>query len=238
MPLPIFIDDSASAQMLDDDTKYPETDGIHRADNTLHNEWVITFKGGLDAMFADHENVFVAGNLFWYPVEGNLKIASAPDAMVVVGRPKGHRRSYRQWAEENIAPQFVVEILSHSNTVDEMLEKLHWYEQYGVQEHYLYNPDTNYCAGWLRKDEVLHKIPQMNGFRSPLLGITFLLNATTLTILRPDGKTFEGYMDAVRRADAEEQLREEAQMRARLAQEQNQRFAAKLRELGINPDEI
>jgi Uma2 family endonuclease len=210
---------------------YPETDGLPTAGSTLQFEWIVTFKGGLDALVADREDVFVAGNLFWYPIEGNLKIASAPDAMVVFGRPKGHRRAYRQWVEDNVAPQFVIEILSHSNSVEEMLEKLHWYEQYGVQEYYLYNPDTNYCAGWVREGETLHKIPQMNGFRSPLLGITFLLNATTLTILRPDGRTFEGYMDAVRRADAEEQLREEMQFK-------NQRLAAKLRELGINPDDV
>jgi Uma2 family endonuclease len=44
----------------------------------------------------------------------------APDVMVVFGRPKGERRSYRQWQEGNIAPQVVFEILSSGNTLKEM----------------------------------------------------------------------------------------------------------------------
>jgi Uma2 family endonuclease len=253
-----FLDDIAAQQYLDD-TEYPETDGLPMADSTIQYDWIVTFKGGLEAMFAGREDVFVAGNLFWYPVQGNTKIVAAPDAMVVLGRPKGHRRSYRQWVEGDIAPHLVVEIMSHSNTAEEMLEKLSWYEQYGVQEYYLYSPHTNYCAGWVREGNTLVKIHQMNGFRSPLLGITFLLNTTTLTVLRPDGQTFEAYLEVVNRAaEAEERAEEErnraeeernraeeernraahAQERARTAEAEAQRLAAKLRELGINPDEL
>ena len=36
-------------------------------------------------------------------------------AMVVFGRPKGYRGSYRQWEEGGIAPQVVFEILSPGN---------------------------------------------------------------------------------------------------------------------------
>ena len=39
--------------------------------------------------FNDDPNVFVAGDLLWYPVEGNPKVRSAPDAMVAFGRPNG-----------------------------------------------------------------------------------------------------------------------------------------------------
>jgi Uma2 family endonuclease len=239
-----FLDDIAAAQFLDD-TEYPETDGLPMADSTMQYDWIVTFKGGLEAMFAGRDDVFVAGNIFWYPVQGNPKIVTAPDAMVVFGRPKGHRRSYRQWVEGDIAPQIVVEIMSYSNSAEEMLEKLSWYEQYGVQEYYLYNPHTNYCAGWIREKNILVKIQQMNGFRSPLLGITFLLNATTLTVLRPDGQTFEAYLELVNRAAEAEDRAEEAEERRKEAEERRkeaeadaQRFAAKLRELGINPDDV
>ncbi|MEE6161048.1 hypothetical protein U9R62_06765 [Cylindrospermopsis raciborskii DSH] len=39
--------------------------------------------------FKSNVDVFVAGDLFWYPVEGSNKIKLAPDTMVVFGRPKG-----------------------------------------------------------------------------------------------------------------------------------------------------
>jgi Uma2 family endonuclease len=215
----------------DDDIFYPETDGLPMADNTLQYEWIVTFKGGLDALFADRDDVFVAGNLFWYPVKGNNKTVTAPDAMVVLGRPKGHRSSYRQWLEEDIPPQVVVEVLSPGNTIAEMTGKLHWYEKYGVQEYYIYDPDNNTCTGWVRSGKVLQKIAQMNGWKSPLLGITFQLADKTLAVVRPDGKSFESYMDVTHRANA-------AEARAEAAQRQAKLLADKLRELGINPDAL
>jgi len=76
---------------------YPESDGKPLSDNTLQFEYIVTITGGLDALYRNDPNVFVAGDLLWYPVEGDNTIRSAPDAFVVYGRPKGHRGSYRQW---------------------------------------------------------------------------------------------------------------------------------------------
>ncbi len=62
---------------------YPESDGQPMADNTEQFHWIVTIQGGLDALFRDDINVFVAGDLLWYPVEGDNKIRQAPDVMVV-----------------------------------------------------------------------------------------------------------------------------------------------------------
>jgi Uma2 family endonuclease len=94
---------------------YPSSDGKRMADNTLQFRWIVTLQGGLEAMFHDDPNVFVAGDLLWYPVEAMSKIVVAPDVMVVFGRPKGDRKSYKQWEEENIPPQVVFEVVSESN---------------------------------------------------------------------------------------------------------------------------
>src|SRR5207249_9185989 len=118
---------------------YPDSDGEPMADNTLQWEWVVTFKGGLDAVFQYDPNVFVAGDLLWYPVEGDPTIRTAPDAMVVFGRPKGDRGSYQQWREAGIAPQVVFEVLSPGNRPAEITRKLGFYERYGVEECYLYD---------------------------------------------------------------------------------------------------
>ncbi len=50
---------------------YPETDGEPMAENTLQFQWIVTIKEGLEAVFLDQPDVFVAGDLFWYPVEGD-----------------------------------------------------------------------------------------------------------------------------------------------------------------------
>src|SRR3954451_24187897 len=137
---------------------YPQSDGQPMADNTRQFRWIVTIQGGLDALFADDPNVFVAGDLLWYPVEGDPTIRTAPDVMVVFGAPKGDRGSYLQWREGNIAPQVVFEILSPGNTVPEMTRKHAFYNRYGVEEYYLYDPDHNELSGWQRIDGWLWEI--------------------------------------------------------------------------------
>src|SRR5579872_7634508 len=85
--------------------EYPDSDGQPMSDNTLQFQWIVTLQGNLDALYQDDPNVFVAGDLLWYPVEGRNDIRAAPDALVAIGRPKGYRGSYRQWEEGGIAPQ-------------------------------------------------------------------------------------------------------------------------------------
>ncbi len=107
----------------EDGTYYPDSDGQPIANSSEHFERIATTKHGLESVFADRDDVVVAGDLFWYPVKGKTKIAVAPDVMVILGRPKNARKSYRQWNEDNIAPQVVFEFLSDSNTFAEMAKK-------------------------------------------------------------------------------------------------------------------
>src|SRR3954463_10680815 len=90
--------------------EYPDSDGKPMAENTLQFRWIVTIKEGLDWVFSDRPDVFVAGDLFWYPVEGHPEICQAPDTLVAFGRPKGDRGPYKQWEEEGIAPQVVFEV--------------------------------------------------------------------------------------------------------------------------------
>lgn len=116
---------------------YPESDGKPMADNTKQLEAIVYLYDNLCALFADREDVFVAADLFWYPVEGHPEIRTAPDVMVVLGRPKGHRPSYKQWEEGNVAPQVVFEVLSPSNRPSDLIENYLFYQRYGVEEYYL-----------------------------------------------------------------------------------------------------
>jgi Uma2 family endonuclease len=86
-------------RQLDDSPKtaivYPDSDGKPMADNTRQFRWITTIKSNLDWLFANNDDVFVAGDLLWYPVEGDNKTRQAPDVMVAFGRPKGERGSYQ-----------------------------------------------------------------------------------------------------------------------------------------------
>ncbi len=139
---------------------YPDDDGKPMADNTWQFEWIVTIKGGLDGLFAHDPDVFVAGNLLWYPVEGKPKIRTAPDALVAFGRPKGRRGSYKQWEENGIAPQVVFEILSPGNRFVEMLRKFQFYQRHRVEEYYIYDPDDGSLVGFGRAKRRSESDPQ------------------------------------------------------------------------------
>src|SRR5262249_43314706 len=158
------------------DIEYPDDDGQPMSDNTLQFQWIVTIQGNLDGLFANNPQVFVAGNLLWYPVEGRPELRVAPDAMVVFERPKGYRGSYKQWLEEAIAPHVVFEVLSPRNRPEEMDCKFEFYDRYGVQEYYLYDPNSMELCGWIRKGARLQPITPLDGWVSPRLGIRFDLS--------------------------------------------------------------
>ncbi|MEA1967424.1 MAG: hypothetical protein U9N77_04315, partial [Thermodesulfobacteriota bacterium] len=49
---------------------YPESDGKPMADNTKQFNWIVKIKEGFELLFAENPDVFIAGDLLWYPVEG------------------------------------------------------------------------------------------------------------------------------------------------------------------------
>ena len=185
--------------------EYPDCDGLPMAENTLQFEWIVTIKEGLAALFADRPDVFVAGDLLWYPVEGDPKTRTAPDAMVAFGRPQGYRGSYKQWEEAGVAPQVVFEVLSPGNRAGEMLRKFKFYERFGVEEYYVYDPERKTLEGWLREGGRLLEVAAIQGWTSPRLGVRFDLVAAALRLTRPDGQLFLSYLDLFKARDAERQ---------------------------------
>ncbi len=225
---------------------YPDSDGQPMADNTKQFRWIMLIHANLDWLFRDEELVFVAGDLLWYPVEGNPKYRVAPDVMIAFGRPKGDRGSYKQWQEDNIAPQVVFEILSPGNTEGEMDRKLQIYARCGVEEYYIYDPDRLVLKGYQRSEDFyLERIDRMDGWTSPRLGITFGLIEGELQLSHPDGRVFENFDNVATERDLiraqNQQLETEKQQleadKQQLEAAKNKRDA-KLRELGIDPDTL
>lgn len=217
---------------------YPDSDGQPMSDNTKQFRWIVTIKENLELLFADQPDVFVAGDLLWYPVEGNNKIRQAPDALVAFGRPKGDRGSYQQWLEGNTSPQVVFEILSPGNRLGEMARKLQFYDEYGVEEYYIYDPDHLDLTGWLRVGAKLTVIDEIEGWVSPRLGVRFEITPDTLEIYRPDGDKFLSFVELANLRVQERQRAEAAIAQLAVEQQRNEAFAAKLRDLGIDPDQL
>jgi Uma2 family endonuclease len=208
------------------DVVYPESDGQPLAENTKQLRWIVVLYGNLAALFRDRSDVFVAADLFWYPVQGRAELRQAPDVLVVFGRPKGDRSSYQQWLEGDVALTVVFEILSPGNTVMEMDDKLAFYEEHGVEEYYVYDPDSNRLTAFVRRGDVLRRVRPVQGHTSPRLGIRFDLSGPELVVCRPDGQRFLTFeqlevvrLQAEQRATQAEQRADRAEQRAdRLAE--------------------
>ncbi len=98
----------------------PDSDGKPMADNDAPRVIIRDVGRRFPGDVASRDDVYMSADLLWYPVEGQSRTSVAPDLLVVFGRPKGKRRSWRRWEEDDARPAVVLEILSHSNTPAEM----------------------------------------------------------------------------------------------------------------------
>jgi Uma2 family endonuclease len=241
---------SIDRTILQSSPDYPDSDGLPMSDNTQQFRWIVLLKENLECLFADNPEVFVAGDLLWYPVQGSPAVRVGPDVMVVVGRPKGDRGSYQQWKEDNVVPQVVFEILSPGNTYREMAKKQLFYDRHGVEEYYVYNPDRNDLTGFMRQDGTLTPLDEMADWVSPRLGIRFGSTVDQeLVVYYPDGRRFLTTLEqaalvqeqaaqlALERSRAELAENRAEQERDRADQERSRadQLAARLRELGLEP---
>lgn len=214
---------------------YPDSDGQPISDNTVQFRWILVLQQNLDWLFAGDPNVFVAGDLLWYPVEGDNRTRIGPDVMVA-GRPKGDRGSYQQWKEGDVAPQVIFEIRSPGNTQTEMDKKQVFYNRFGVEEYYLYDPQKNDLSGWLRQGRALEVIEDLANWASPRLKIRFELAEPELKVYRPDGQPFASYGDISRQLQAVAGQLEQERFRAEQECQRAEKLAARLRSLGIDPN--
>jgi Uma2 family endonuclease len=133
-----------------------------------------------------------------------------------------------------------------------MERKFQFYDHFGVEEYYLYDPDRGRLRGWLRGRRGLEPIAEMTGWVSPRLSIRFMLDGDELVLYRPDGARFETYLELQERADTErsradtERLRAETERqraelersRADAERARADQLAAQLRALGVDPAEV
>jgi hypothetical protein len=114
------------------------------------------------------------------------------------------------------SPQVVFEILSESNTIREMQDKLAFYDEHGVEEYYQFDPDTHDLSGWVRKGTAFRRAWKVtDGWTSPRLGVTFKVEED-LILTKPNGERFltvaqvnEQRDEAIRQAKADRERADE-----------------------------
>ena len=183
MAMPLIDDQSL------DDVFYPESDGAPMGENPYQAEVIVTVKLGFQRLYGGRPDVWVGADNFWYPVRGEPKIVSAPDTMVVVDlvsqpniRTMG---SYRPWVHGGRVA-LAVEVLSPSNTWAEMLRKRQFYDRHGVDEYWVFDPDSGALEVWVREAGALRAqaVPD-DGFISPVSGVRVQVVAGELAVCDP-----------------------------------------------------
>jgi len=217
------------------DVTYPDSDGLPMAESDTARDYLIYGVEALDSYFRENVNVYVSGNLFIYYEQGNPRAVVAPDVFVVFGVEKKKRLSYKIWEEEGKVPDLVLEITSKSTASEDRGTKRGLYAYLGVKEYFQYDPTADYLKPSLQGFRLIEgnylPIPeQLNGDRlsvySETLGLELWLEANG-EMRFYDPQTGTKLLSPREMEQAKHQ-----------AEQRNHKLAAKLRELGIDPDLI
>ncbi|OGO41137.1 MAG: hypothetical protein A2Z04_08915, partial [Chloroflexi bacterium RBG_16_57_9] len=125
------------------EVEYPEGDGKPMAETEFHLVLMINLYLTLKYFFRQRPEVYVGSNMLVYYIEGDPTKSFAPDVFVVVGIPKGKRRTYKLWVEGK-APDLVIELTSRGTRREALYVKMALYEQLGVKEYFLFDPLSEY----------------------------------------------------------------------------------------------
>ena len=208
---------------------YPETDGKPMGETDFHIKLIIDISEALQNYFVRQSDVYVSRDLLLYYEPDNTRKFVVPDIFVVRGVSKGTRRTYKLW-EEGRPPGVVIEISSRDTKNVDLNSKRDLYEQIGVAEYYVFDPEYRYIKppfrAWRLSGGRYVEIAVINGrVRSDELGLELVDTGLTLRLFNPARGEF------LLTPEEEAAARQQAEARAEI-------LAAKLRELGVDPDKL
>ena len=196
---------------MKDDIFYPESDGKPMGETDFHIQTITYLYQALSAFFASETNIKVSADIMFYYEENNPRKVFAPDVMVVKGVGNHPRRTYKLWEEKQF-PQVIFEISSRKTWGDDLNKKWLLYQQFGVKEYYIFDPEYDYLpepliAYRLKKGELQQVTVKNQKIFSEELGLEIVDTGAGLRLYNRQTKEF---LKTLREAEAEiEILREE-----------------------------
>ncbi len=251
--------------LISDPILYPDSDGQPMTESDATRDYLLYCVEVLRLYFKGRPNVYVSGNLFVYYEEGNPKAAISPDVFVIFGVGNRKRRSYKTWQEGGKLPNFVLEITSRSTKRQDEVEKPRLYASLGVQEYFQYDPTADYLNPQLRGAQLVDGTYQPLPLSTTVAGLPYIHSAVLGLDLQlhppypelglaPAAQGLRFYdpqtgtkllsrdeLEQLREVLQEEngliqQERDAAQQERDAAQQRAEALAARLRELGIDPE--
>ena len=134
------------------EVEYPDSDGQPMAETEIHLNEMVDLLAALKRRYRGVPDVYIGGDLFLYYRQGDPRSVVAPDVFLARGVRSGLRKTFKLW-EEGVPPCFIIEVTSGSTRDEDVRKKKILYEQLGVEEYFLHDPEGDYLS------------PQLQGFR-------------------------------------------------------------------------
>ena len=210
------------------DVEYPSEDGEPMANDDGQWNGIVDTAKPLKMHFATLGDVYVGSALLIYYDQGNPNSAVAPDVFVTFGVPKRNRHSYQFWQERKV-PDFVLAVASDSTVEDDATVTKDLYEELGVQEYWMYDPQGNLLDPRLQGNGLVgreyEELPTRAldsnelAIRSKVLKLELRLEEGRLRLWDPAGQRYLLTHDEEKAAREAAEDRAEAETRKRQALE-------------------
>jgi Uma2 family endonuclease len=218
-----------SEQLLHDRLVVPSGDLYSNEpplESSLHLQQLMLLIQGLDWLWRDRDDYFCAGNLtvYYSPRQKKSEDFRGPDFFVVLGAENRSRKSWMVWEEDGQYPHVIVELLSDSTAaVDRGFKKQLYQDTWRTPDYFWFDPESLEFEGFHLVDGQYQTIePNPAGqLWSQQLGLFLGVVERRLRWFTADG-----------------QLVLTPEEDAMAAREKNDRLVAKLRELGVEPDDV
>lgn len=192
----------------------------------LHLQQLVLLMKCLDWLWQDRDDYFAAGNLTIYYSRNRKKNEDfrGPDFFVVLNTEHKPRKSWMIWEEEGKYPNVIIELLSDSTAnIDRGAKKQIYQDTFRTPEYFWFHPDTLEFQGF---ELIRGKYQPIQANESGLIWSEQL-------------QLFLGtHENQLRFFTADQKLTPTPEEFAAEVQAKNERLAAKLRELNIDPDTL
>ncbi|MGK7882104.1 MAG: Uma2 family endonuclease [Crocosphaera sp.] len=214
----------------------------------LHLTQIILLLKSLQWLWQDRKDYFAAGNLtiYYSPNQKKSEDFRGPDFFVVLGTKWDEKRkSWVVWEEEGKYPNVIIEILSDSTAATDRGEKKEIYQDtFRTPDYFWFDPYTLEFQGFTLISGKYQPIePNEQGrLWSEQLQLYLGIYEDKLRYFDIDGELVSSPEEAASQEREQKELALQQQDYEReqkeLALQENEQLKAKLRELGINPNEI
>ncbi|MEQ8381216.1 MAG: Uma2 family endonuclease [Coleofasciculus sp. A1-SPW-01] len=185
----------------------------------LHLRQIILLLKSLEWLWRDRNDFYVAGNLtiYYSPRQRKSEDFRGPDFFVVLDTERKTRKSWVVWNEDGKYPNLIIEILSPKTAdTDKGFKKKLYQDTFRTPDYFWFDPNTLEFVGFHLVDGDYQPLePNAQGqLWSQQLGLFLGIHQNQLRFFTPEGKLVP------------------------TPEEVAERYAAKLRELNIDPETL